>query len=84
MSNTTTTVSEIVARPVRTAVQMTPAALITEAVDVFIYDMDERGYTVVFGLLTLLIGYIQVGIENYSGKALLRKVPAPQPPVVDS
>lgn len=84
MNNTVSTVSEIVARPVRTAVQMTPAALITEAIDVFIVDLDERGYTVIFGLLTLVIGYIQVAIENYSGKALLRKVPAPKPPVIDS
>ena len=83
MSNTNTTVSDLVARPVRTAVQMTPAALITEAIDVFIVDMDERGYTVVFGLLTLVIGYIQVAVENYKGKAFLRRVPAPDVPVVD-
>lgn len=74
MSNTT--VSEAVARPVRTAIQMTPAAVVTEVVDVFIVDMDERGYLAIFALLTLAFGYIQTAAENAKGRGWwLRDVP---------
>lgn len=79
MSNTT--VSEAVARPARTAIQMTPAAVITECVDVFVYDMDERGYLALFALLTLLFGYAQTTIENAKGRGWwLRDVPTPPAP----
>ena len=79
----TTTVNEAVARPVRTAVQMTPSAVITEFVDAFFYDMGDRQYVALFALLTLLFGFIQNVVENRSGKGFLRKVPPVVVPVVD-
>ena len=78
----TSTVSEVIARPVRTAVQMTPAAVITEIVDVFVYDMDERGYLAIFAGLTLLFSAIQNAVENRKGVGLLRRVPPNDVPPV--
>lgn len=69
-------VSDAVARPVRTAIQMTPAAVVTECIDVFITDLDERGYMAAFAALTLLFGYIQNARENAKGRGWwLRDVP---------
>lgn len=84
MTNTPGTVSETVARPVRSAVQMAPAAVITEIVDVFFYDLDDRGYAAVFAGLTLLFSYAQTALENYRGKGFLRRVPPTDTPVVDN
>lgn len=84
MPDKTTTVSEAVARPVRTAVQMAPSAVATELIDIFLYDMDERGYMAVFAALTLLFGWIQTAVENYNGKGFLRNVPPVTSPVVDN
>lgn len=76
------TVSQAVARPVRTGIQMAPAAVVTELVDVFIYDMDERGYAAVFAGLTLLFGWIQSGLENAQGRGWwFRDVPPTKAPV---
>lgn len=69
-------VSDAVARPVRTGIQMAPAAVVTELVDVFVYNMDERGYAAVFAGLTLLFSWLQTLAENRKGKAWwLRQVP---------
>lgn len=76
-------VSETVARPVRTAVQMAPAGVLTEFTDAFIHDLSNQQYGALFGLLTLLFGWGQVLWENYSGRALLRSVPPTAQPVVD-
>lgn len=77
-----TRVSAAVARPARTAIQMTPAAVVTELVDVFVYDMDERGYTAVFAGLTLLFGWFQNFMENRRGEGWwLRTVPPRDEPV---
>ena len=79
---TRTRVSEGVARPARTAIQMTPAAIVTELVDIFVYNMDERGYLAVFAALTLLFGVIQNLAENASGKGWwLRQVPPAAVPI---
>lgn len=82
--STTGTVSEVVARPVRSAVQMAPAAVITEIVDVFIVDLDDRGYAAVFAGLTLLFSYMQTAVENYRGKGFLRRVPPTDVPAIDN
>jgi len=84
MVDSTTTVNESVARPVRTAVQMAPAAVVTELLDIFVIDFDERGYAAVFAALTLVFGYAQVAFENYKGVGFLRHVPPTETPVVDS
>lgn len=78
----TTTVSEAVARPVRTAGQMVPSAVVTELLDIFVYDFDERGYAAVFAALTILFGWIQNAVENSRGQAFwLRSVPPFETPV---
>jgi len=77
-----TKVSDVVARPVRTATQAAPAWIITEFIDAWIYDMDERQFGVLVLLLTMLIGGAQVAIENHFGKAFLRNIPEPDAPVV--
>lgn len=82
MSNEVT-VSDAVARPLRTAGQLVPAVVITDVIDTFIYDFDDRGYGVFLAALTLLIGWAQTGIENWRGKGFLREVPSPQVPVLD-
>lgn len=85
MSNKRTKVSDAVARPTRTAAQMTPAAVITELWDVFIYDMDDpRAYVAVFAGLTILFGWIQTLIENHYEIGFLRNVPPTESPVVDT
>lgn len=78
-----TRISEAVARPVRTAVQMAPAAVVTEFTDAWVYDMNQQQYAALFGLLTLLFGFIQTAYENYKGKAFLRNIPPQTTPVVD-
>lgn len=83
MPDTSTTVSEAVARPVRTAVQMAPSAVATELIDIFVFDMDERGYMAVFAALTLVFGWIQTLVENSRGKGFLRNVPPVESPIID-
>jgi len=77
------TVSEVIARPTRTAVQATPSFAVTEFIDAFLYDMSDRQYGALVVLLTLIVGLVQNAVENYSGKGFLRKVPPTDAPVVD-
>lgn len=66
---------QVVARPVRTAAQLTVAAAVTEATDAFLFDMDERQYAAALALLTILFGFIQNLIELLSSKGwFLRNV----------
>jgi hypothetical protein len=79
-----TTVSEAVARPARTAIQVVPSAAITEFVDAFLYDMTDRQYAALVVVLTLAFGWAQAAIENARGKGLwLRDVPPKRAPVKD-
>ncbi len=71
-SETESNVPRTIAGPVRTAVQLAPAAVITEFIDVFVYDFDERQYAVALAGLTLVISYVQNFIESRKKKALLR------------
>lgn len=77
-------VSEVVARPTRTVVQMVPAGVVTEFVDAFVYNLNEQQYAALFGLLVLVFNVLQVLVENYAGKGFLRRVPPTQVPVVDN
>jgi hypothetical protein len=81
---TTNAVNEAVARPVRTVVQMAPSGVITEFIDAFVHNLDDRQYAALFALLTLLIGFAQTALENRTGKAFLRTVPPRAVPVVDN
>lgn len=67
-----TRVSEPKARLARTAGQATPAWIVTELIDVFAYDLDDRQYGVVCLALTALFSFLQTWYENRSGQALLR------------
>ncbi len=79
-----TRVSDSVARPVRTLGQLTASAVFTEFIDAFLYDMSEKQYAALLGLLTILFTWLQVIVENWRGKALLRNIPEKPAPVVDS
>lgn len=71
-----TRVSEAIARPVRTAAQATPAWVLTELVDAWFYDMDERQFGAAVLALTLLFGWVQALLENKRGSGFfLRDVP---------
>lgn len=66
--------STALSRPVRTAVQATPAFAVTEFVDAFLLDMSDRQYGALVVLLTLVLGWAQVAVENRIGRGLLRSV----------
>lgn len=65
-----------VANPTRTAVQLVPAAVITEFVDAFIYDMNEKQYAALMGLLLLVFSVLQNVFEEYKGRAFLKESPS--------
>lgn len=75
-------VSESIARSGRTAIQATPAFLITELIDSF-HDLSDYQFGIVVLLLTAGISFVQTEVENYLGKAVLRSVPPTKSPVVD-
>lgn len=76
-------VSEVVARPIRTAAQATPSWILTEFVDAWIFDMSERQFAATVLLLTMLFSYGQAAVENAAGRGFLRKVPPKKVPVVE-
>lgn len=76
-------VSWAVAGPTRTLIQAGPSYAFVEFVDAFFYDMTDRQYAALVVLLTLLLGFGQAVIENGLQKAILRKVPPTEVPVVD-
>ena len=74
-----------VANPIRTGVQGGVAWGITEVLDSFaILPMDDRQYVAVLLLLTVIVSGLQNAFENWKGVAFLRRVPAPEVPLVDS
>ena len=80
MSNT---VSEAVARPVRTATQGGLAWALVETTDAFIWNMDDRQYGVAIVLLGILFSFIQTAIEDGIGKAFLRDLPPQPQPILE-
>lgn len=76
-----TRASAAITRPARTAIQAAPAYVVTEFVDAFLWDMDDRQYAAAAILLTLVFGWAQVLTENRLGKGLLRDVPPTTDPV---
>lgn len=70
------TVSETVARPVRTAIQMAPAYVFTDFVDAFIHNLSDKQYGALFGVLTIALAWGQTAIEDARGRGWwLRNVP---------
>ena len=80
----TTRVSEAVARPARTVVQAVPSIVITEFVDAFITNLNDKQYAALAGLLLLVFGFLQVLVENKVGYALFRKFTYTNPAVVST
>lgn len=78
------TVSEVLARPLRTAPQGGAAWAVTEGVDAFIWNMDDRQYGILVVLLTMLFSFVQAAIENGIGKAFLRTLPDHPQPITDT
>lgn len=79
------TVSDKVARPIRTAGQLVPAVVVADVIDAFVYDVSDRQYGVLIAALTILFGFLQTAYEDYKGKAFMRDMPPPEEvPVIDS
>lgn len=78
-----TRISDAVARPLRTGPQAGAAWAVTEGIDAFLVDMNDRQYGILVVLLTMAFSFLQTITENYFGKAFLRKVPDSGTPVVD-
>ena len=76
-------VSESIARPVRTALQLGAATTITELVDAFLTDLDAKQYGALVAGLTLVLSCVQAAVENSTGKAVLRSIPPREVPVAD-
>lgn len=77
------TISEAVARPVRTAGQGGLGWIVTELIDAFAYDLSDRQYGVLVLAFGVLFSFVQTLVENHTGKALLRTIPPTQAEVVD-
>ena len=75
-------VSESIARPVRTAVQMGLSAAIVQAVDATV-DLTGEQVTAYTLLGTIVLSCVQAAVENRTGKALLRSIPPRDVPVAD-
>lgn len=78
-----TRVPESIARPGRTASQGTLAFALVEVVDSFGGDFTTRQYGALLLLLTIVIGFVQIVVENRLGGAILRRVPPTTVPAVD-
>jgi hypothetical protein len=62
-----------IANPARTAVQLVPSVIITEFVDAFVYDLSDKQYGALAGLLLLGFSYAQNLVEEIKGRALFKK-----------
>lgn len=72
-------ISTTISNPLRTAAQGTPAVLITEFIDAFIKDLDERQYAALAGILLLVFSVAQNAWENYRDRKA-KDLPALQEP----
>ena len=77
------TVKDAVGRPIRSGLQGGVGWVLTEAIDAFLWDMDDRQYGVSVIILGAVASFIQNTYEDHIGKGLLRKVPAPDAPIPD-
>lgn len=77
-------ISQSIARPARTAGQGGLAYAIVEVIDAFGAGFTGRQYGALLLLLTIVVGALQVVVENRLGRALLRYIPPTDAPLVDS
>lgn len=73
-------VAQSLSRPIRTAVQLGAAAIVVEFFDAFFLDFTDRQYAALLALVTLVLGWLQVIVEDRAGKAFLRTPSPPEPP----
>lgn len=66
--------SEVVSRPVRTVPQLATAIMLTEFIDQLIYDFSDTQYGAVVGLLSVVLVFIMVSIEEGFKKGFLRTI----------
>lgn len=66
------TVTRAISGPVRTATQLIPAFVITEFVDAFFYDFDEKQYAATAAFLLMCTSFGQNLFEQLKGKAFLK------------
>ena len=71
-NETTGKLSRAAANPLRTATQLVPAAVLTELVDAFWINFDERQYAAVLAAGLLATSFIQNAYEQFKGKAFLK------------
>lgn len=72
-------ITEVVARPIRTVGQGTIGWVITEVVDAFVWDMDDRQYGIAVIALGGLVSFAQNAWENRIGRGFLREIPPTHP-----
>lgn len=60
--------TKVVTNPTRTAAQLIPAAVVTEFVDAFCYDMDDKQYAALLGLLLLVFSVLHNGYDVLKAK----------------
>lgn len=63
-----------VAGPVRTAVQFVPAYVITEFIDAFFYDFNEKQYAALAGVLLVGFSWAQNFVESRKGISFMSQV----------
>lgn len=79
-----TVVSTTIANPIRTAAQGGAGWLATEFIDAWIYDMNDRQYGIAVLVIGALVSLVQNYVENRTGKAILRDIPQPDAPIVET
>lgn len=77
-------ISEVINRPVRTGVFFGAAETYVQFHEAFIKDLNEGQHVALLGMLTLVLNFVVVAIENKTEKALLRNVPPTKAPVVSN
>lgn len=79
-----TKVSDAVARPTRGVLQGGAGWVVTEGIDAFLWDMNDRQYGIAVIILGALVSFIQNTVENRAGVAILRDLPPKPQPVVEN